>query len=124
MKKLLILTTIAILCFISTAANFETRTFVATAYSIHGRTSSGEYTKKGMISADPRILPLGTKVELEAGNYSGNYTVKDTGGSIRNNKIDIWMNNKYDAIRLGKRKVLLTILSYGNKNQKRSKRSK
>src|SRR6185369_5141036 len=47
--------------------------YVATAYSLRGRTASGRQVSKGLIAADPRVLPLGSRVKLEAGNYSGEY---------------------------------------------------
>mgnify|MGYP003693616699 CR=1 FL=1 len=42
---------------------------------------------KGLIAADPRVLPLGTRVRLEAGAYSGEYVVADTGGAVRGKKL-------------------------------------
>ena len=32
--------------------------YVATAYSLRGRTASGRYVSRGLIAADPRVLPL------------------------------------------------------------------
>ncbi len=48
--------------------------YVATAYSLRGRTASGVPVAKGLIAADPRVLPLGSRVKLEAGSYSGEYS--------------------------------------------------
>ena len=42
-------------------------TYSATAYSLRGRTASGMYVSRGLIAADPRHLPLGTRVRIEAG---------------------------------------------------------
>src|SRR6185295_3221939 len=64
--------------------------YVATAYSLRGRTASGRLVAKGLIAADPRHLPLGSRVRLEAGAYSGEYLVADTGGMVRGRRIDIW----------------------------------
>jgi 3D (Asp-Asp-Asp) domain-containing protein len=50
-------------------------TYIATAYSLRGRTASGQIVSKGLIAADPRVLPLGSRVRLEAGAYSGEYLV-------------------------------------------------
>jgi len=87
-------------------------TYTATAYSLGGRTASGMRVTKGLIAADPRILPLGTRVLLDAGAYSGEYLVADTGGSVRGKKIDIWTPNSHEANRFGRRLVRLTVLSY------------
>lgn len=86
--------------------------FIATAYSLRGRTASGRYVSQGIIAADPRILPLGSRVRLEAGAWSGEYLVADTGGAIRGRKIDIWTPTSREAMRFGRRKVKLTVLSY------------
>jgi 3D (Asp-Asp-Asp) domain-containing protein len=86
--------------------------YVATAYSLRGRTASGRYVSQGIIAADPRVLPLGSRVRLEAGPWSGEYLVADTGGRIRGRKIDIWTPSSREAMRFGRRKVKLTVLSY------------
>lgn len=86
--------------------------YTATAYSLPGRTASGMRVTKGLIAADPRVLPLGTRVRLEAGAYSGEYLVADTGGVIRGKKIDIWTPSSREALRFGRRLVKLTVLSY------------
>ena len=86
--------------------------YVATAYSLRGKTASGRYVSQGIIAADPRILPLGSRVRLEAGPWSGEYLVADTGGAIRGRKIDIWTPSSREAMRFGRRKVKLTVLSY------------
>lgn len=97
--------------------------YVATAYSLRGRTASGVYVSKGIIAADPRILPLGSRVRLEAGSWSGEYLVADTGGRIRGRKIDIWTPSSREAMRFGRRKVKLTVLSYPGRRRVATKRS-
>ena len=87
--------------------------YVATAYSLRGRTASGQMVAKGLIAADPRHLPLGSRVRIEAGNYSGEYVVADTGGLVRGRRIDIWTPSSREAMRFGRRTVKLTVLSYG-----------
>ena len=86
--------------------------YIATAYSLRGKTASGRYVSQGIIAADPRILPLGSRVRLEAGRWSGEYLVADTGGAIRGRKIDIWTPSSREAMKFGRRKVKLTVLSY------------
>ena len=88
------------------------QTYSATAYSLRGRTASGQTVTRGLIAADPRVLPLGTRVRLEAGQWSGEYLVADTGGAIRGRKIDIWTPSTREAMHFGRRAVKLTILSY------------
>ncbi len=86
-------------------------TFTATAYSLRGRTANGGAVRRGIIAADRRILPLGTRVRLEAGSYSGEYVVADTGGAVRGRKIDIWVPQTSEAMRFGRRPVRLTVLT-------------
>jgi len=96
--------------------------FVATAYALPGRTASGQMVRRGLIAADGSI-PLGTRVRLDAGHYSGEYVVADRGGRIRGRIIDIWMPSNGEAIRFGRRPVKLTILSYGAKKAKRARKT-
>jgi 3D (Asp-Asp-Asp) domain-containing protein len=93
--------------------------YVATAYSLRGRTASGRMVSKGLIAADPRLLPLGSRVRLDAGGYSGEYVVADTGGAIHGRRIDIWTPSSAEAMRFGRRTVKLTVLTYPAKRAKR-----
>ncbi|HEV7860606.1 MAG TPA: 3D domain-containing protein [Pyrinomonadaceae bacterium] len=94
------------------------QTYLATAYNLSGRTASGKPVSKGIIAADPGFLPLGTRVRLEAGLYSGEYLVADTGGSVRGRKIDVWVPTTREACRFGRRSVSLTVLTYGGRRFK------
>jgi 3D (Asp-Asp-Asp) domain-containing protein len=91
--------------------------YVATAYSLRGRTASGRPVAKGLIAADPRHLPLGSRVRLDAGAYSGEYLVADTGTLVRGKRIDIWTPTSREAMRFGRRTVKLTVLSYGGRKK-------
>lgn len=85
--------------------------FSATAYSLRGRTASGQSVTRGLIAADPRVLPIGTRVRVEAGPWTGEYLVADTGGAIKGRKIDIWTPSSREAMQFGRRAVKLTVLS-------------
>lgn len=89
------------------------QSYTATAYSLAGRTASGLSARHGLIAADTALLPLGTHVQLDAGRYSGEYIVADSGGSVRGRMIDLWVPNSREACRFGRRQVRLTVLSYG-----------
>ena len=93
-------------------------TYTATAYSLRGRTATGVAPAQGMIAADPRVLPLGSRVRIEAGSYSGEYVVTDTGGGVKGHRIDIWTPTARDAMRFGRRAVKLTVLELGGKRRK------
>ncbi len=94
-----------------TAASLPVVSYTATAYSLRGRTANGGFVRRGVIAADRRVLPIGTRVRLEAGSYSGEYVVADTGGAVRGRKIDIWVPSTSEAMRFGRRPVKLTVLT-------------
>jgi len=96
--------------------------YVATAYSLRGRTASGRMVSRGLIAADPSVLPLGSRVRLDHPGYSGEYLVADTGGAIRGRRIDIWTPSTREAMRFGRRTVKLTVLSYGARRTRRAAR--
>jgi 3D (Asp-Asp-Asp) domain-containing protein len=101
-------------------ASIPATNFVATAYSLRGKTASGRMVTRGLIAADPRVLPLGSRVRLDHPGYSGEYLVADTGGQIRGKRIDIWTPSSGEAMRFGRRTVKLTVLSYPSKRAGRS----
>jgi 3D (Asp-Asp-Asp) domain-containing protein len=89
----------------------ETKSFRATAYCLKGRTATGGSVRRGIVAADRRVLPLGTKIQISAGNYSGTYTVADTGGAVRGNVLDIWVPSCAEANRFGRRTVMVSVVS-------------
>lgn len=60
-----------------------------------------------VISVDPSVIPLGSKVWVEG---YGEAIAGDTGGSIKGNKIDIFIPSKQEAINWGKKTVKVKIL--------------
>lgn len=93
----------------------QAESYSATAYALRGRTATGRGVSRGVIAADPRVLPLGSKVRVEAGNWSGEYVVADTGARIKGKKVDIWVPNNGEARQFGRRTVKLTVLTYGKR---------
>jgi 3D (Asp-Asp-Asp) domain-containing protein len=89
------------------------KTFKASAYCLKGHTASGIAVRRGMIAADPRVLPLGSVVRIHAGKYSGIYTVLDTGSAIRGRRVDIYFPSQAEAIRFGVREIKLEVLRNG-----------
>jgi 3D (Asp-Asp-Asp) domain-containing protein len=83
--------------------------FTATAYCLKGRTAMGHGVRRGIIAADPRVLPLGSRINIDGG-YSGTYLVSDTGGKIKGNRLDIWMASCAEARRFGRRTVSVNYL--------------
>jgi 3D (Asp-Asp-Asp) domain-containing protein len=94
----------------ASAAGISKGSFTATAYCLKGRTAMGHGVRRGIIAADPRVLRLGSKVSLNAGAYSGQYFVSDTGGAVRGKRIDIWVPSCSEARRFGRRTVSISLL--------------
>jgi 3D (Asp-Asp-Asp) domain-containing protein len=87
------------------AAGASRGAFSATAYCFSGRTAMGHGVRRGLIAADPRVLKMGSRVYVSAGQWSGTYLVSDTGGAIKGKKIDIWVPGCGEARRFGRRTV-------------------
>jgi 3D (Asp-Asp-Asp) domain-containing protein len=66
-----------------------------------GITASGRPAAWGVVAADPKVLPLGTRVALSC--YPGRvFTVLDTGSAIKGRRIDVWVPSHEWALRLGR----------------------
>ncbi len=91
------------------AGNYsKAMTVTATAYTHTGnRTATGTVARVGVIAVDPRVIPLGTKVYVEGYGYA---TAEDTGGAIKGNKIDIFLNSESQCRNWGRKSVKLYIL--------------
>lgn len=87
---------------------------VATAYgTLSGITATGKAIDYGMIAVDPRVIPLGTKVYLTGSTYGdmGVHSAEDTGGSIKGNKIDVFLGDDYNTLmQFGRRTMRIYIL--------------
>ncbi len=91
----------------------EPMSFRATAYALKGRTRSGAYVRRGVIAADPRVIPLGSIVQIKTPGYTGVYTVHDTGKKIKGNIVDLWVPSSREARIFGRRSVKLHVLRFG-----------
>lgn len=91
--------------------NMEATAYTADCEGCSGITATGINLKENpdqkVISVDPNVIPLGTKVHVEG---YGNAVAGDTGGAIKGNKIDIFMPSQEDAINFGRKTVKVTIL--------------
>ncbi|MCL2084258.1 MAG: 3D domain-containing protein, partial [Oscillospiraceae bacterium] len=90
---------------------------VATAYSTEGRerkrTATGTIARVGAIAVDPRVIPLGTRMYIEAPNGRWVYGIavaEDTGKLIKGNIIDLYFNTVAECIQFGRRKAVVYIL--------------
>ena len=90
----------------------KTMRMLATAYCDRGPTRSGVRAQRGVVAADIRRWPLGTRLQVLAPgqSYAGVYTVLDTGARIKGRDLDIFMASCAHARRFGKRTVQVRIL--------------
>ncbi len=85
----------------------------ATAYSCGTTTATGMRVRYGVVAVDPRVIPLGTRLYIEAANGTwiyGTAVAADTGGAIKGNKIDLYVGSYSEAINFGRRKAKVYIL--------------
>ena len=89
----------------------------ATAYCQSGITRSGEKTRPGVIAADPRVLPLGSTVRIDApdDDHDGVYHVADTGSAVKGQMVDIYMTSCRRARQFGRRTVVVQVLEWGER---------
>lgn len=89
--------------------------FAATAYCRGLVTSSGVPAQRGVLAADPALLPVGsvTELDLDDNQYDGIYTVLDTGSAVEGRHVDLYMWNCTEAKSFGRQSVRLTVLRLG-----------
>ena len=79
----------------------------------YGVTASGMKAGYGVVSVDPSVIPLGTRLYIEAPDGSwvyGNAVAGDTGGAIKGNKVDLFMNTRDECFAFGRRQAVVYIL--------------
>lgn len=79
----------------------------ATAYCIPGGiTKTGASVRSGIIAVDPTVISLGANVYVEG---YGQARALDTGGAIKGNRIDLYMNSTEAALAYGVRNVMVYV---------------
>ncbi len=73
-----------------------------------GLTASGIPARHGVVSVDPRVIPLGTRIYVMG---YGPALAADTGGAIKGARIDLCFDEYHEAIRFGRRTVEVYILA-------------
>ena len=72
-----------------------------------GITATGIPATYGIVAVDPNIIPLGTRVYIPG---YGEALAADTGGAIYGYKIDLCMENYWQAMDFGRRTVTVFVL--------------
>jgi len=98
--------------------------YIATAYSVTGKTASGLQTNRHVVAADPAILPVGSIIKIRhVGRYQGEYVVADTGEKIVGRKLDIYMPSTVACKKFGKRAVHVHVVKLGEGTHEDTKTS-
>ena len=71
-----------------------------------GITASGTHVQQGRTIAAPSWIPFGTKVII--GEHE--YIVEDRGGYISDNRLDIYMDSRDDAVEFGRKEIEVTVV--------------
>jgi len=91
-----------------TAREGDTLRVIATAYTHTGnRTATGIWPYRGIVAVDPRVIPLGTRLYVEGYGYA---VAQDTGGLIKGNRIDVFLDSEAEAIQWGRKLVTVRFL--------------
>ena len=80
-----------------------------------GITASGLPVEIGHIAVDPKVIPLHSKVYVEGKDelgkkYTGIYTATDTGGAIKGNRIDVYMEDFKEMYTFGIRQMRIYVV--------------
>ncbi len=92
----------------NTSSGKREMSVVATAYHGDGITATGTKPRWGTIAVDPKVIPYGTKVYIP--QFDMVFVAEDTGGAIKGNKIDIYMNDATSVKNWGRRTIEIHVL--------------
>lgn len=88
------------------ASEGRTITVSSTGYSLPGHTATGLPVGWGIVSVDPSVIPLGTKMTIPG---YGEGVAADVGSAVRGYDIDLWFPTVGQALAWGRRTVTITI---------------
>lgn len=82
--------------------------FESTAYTWTGnRTTSGTWPSRGTVAVDPKVIPLGTRLHIEG---YGEGIAEDAGRAIKGEIIDLYMEDRNEALSWGRGQVEVRII--------------
>jgi uncharacterized protein YabE (DUF348 family) len=86
----------------------EARYMETSAYTYTGyRTASGKHPEVGMVAVDPSVIPMGSRLYIEGYGFA---RAADTGGSIKGNRLDLFMEERSQCLSWGRRTVKVYML--------------
>lgn len=87
--------------------SMEATAYLPTDGSAEGLTAMGIPATYGIVAVDPDIIPLGSRVYIPG---YGEALAADTGGAIYGYKIDLCMEDYYEAMDFGRRVITVFVL--------------
>src|SRR4051812_16234968 len=89
--------------------------FSVTGYCKGTTTASGANVKTGMAASDPKVLPVGSIIQVDRldDRHNGVYTIMDTGPEVQGRELDLYMWNCTEALALGRREADVTVVRLG-----------
>ncbi|MFG6148774.1 LysM peptidoglycan-binding domain-containing protein [Halobacillus sp. B23F22_1] len=92
--------------------NVEATAYTADCTGCSGVTSTGidlnANPDQKVVAVDPDVIPLGSKVHVEG---YGVAIAGDTGGAIQGNKVDLYMQDRGEALDFGRQNVTVQVLA-------------
>lgn len=86
----------------------EAKYMQASAYTYTGyHTATGQTPQVGMVAVDPAVIPMGSRLYVEGYGYAH---AADTGGAIKGNKLDLFMEERAQCMNWGNRTVKVYLL--------------
>jgi 3D (Asp-Asp-Asp) domain-containing protein len=83
-----------------------------TGGQIGDHTASGTRVRWGVVSVDPRYVPLGSLLTIAG--LEGVFSAEDTGSAIKGAMVDVWFPDKASAVRWGSQQRTVTVLREGH----------
>ncbi|MGL4850036.1 MAG: 3D domain-containing protein [Clostridium sp.] len=85
----------------------------ATAYAGDGVTATGTATVRNpngisTVAVDPNVIPLGSKLYIPGYGFA---VAADTGGAIKGNRIDLFMNSNAECNAFGRRQIVVYVVA-------------
>jgi peptidoglycan DL-endopeptidase CwlO len=81
-------------------------TVTATGYSLGGHTATGMPVGWGVVSVDPSVIPLGTRLSIPG---YGDGVAADVGSGVQGAMIDLWFPTPAQALAWGRQTITITL---------------
>ncbi len=88
------------------ASGARTLMVTSTAYALRGSTATGIPVGWGVVSVDPGVIPLGTRMTIPG---YGEGVAADTGPGVQGLAIDVWVASEAQAQAWGRKTITITL---------------